>query len=556
MQIQKVQFKNFASYGNSIQTIEFDDKGYVYLVSGGNGYGKSTIANVIKFLLYGKVDGINLGDLPNRINGELWGKIELIANKKKVVIERGLKPNVFNVWINDKEYDQAGKSNTQEYLETEIFEIPYHVYRNIIILSINDFKSFLTMNPGDKKNIVDKMFGFNVINDMKDLVKSQRKEIKENIKTYEDELRILSDSIESVQNKIDEISKNSELKNKKKVKELKDKLQEIKESKKVLVEAKVKLESKIKDIEKEVQLKNKDKNEIFTNLKITKRKRELYDNKQCPTCGSSLETEEHLNYKEKLDKNLKEYPSKIESIEEDIKSLKEDINSNRQKFNKVLQKTSSLEANTNSLKKEIVSIVENMKKDNQYEYLNKLILEDNNKIDDRKELLSKKGNQDYFLQLIENILGEDGIKNLAMKTILPSLNSNIGVMLKEVHLPFNIKFDDKFNAQITSLGEEISPGTLSTGERKKSDFVIIIALIKMLKLRFPNLNLLFLDEIFSSVDADGIYSIIKILSKTIKEIDLNTFVINHSPLPSELFDKRINIYKNQGFSKFEVERIE
>jgi len=125
-----------------------------------------------------------------------------------------------------------------------------------------------------------------------------------------------------------------------------------------------------------------------------------------------------------------------------------------------------------------------------------------------------------------------------------------------MHLPFHIRFDDKFNCIINHLGEEINPMTLSTGERKKADFIVIIAIIKILKLRFPQLNLLFLDELLSSVDADGVHNILKILSQVIKESKINTFVINHTVLPHELFDKKIMIFKENGFSKFEIETIE
>lgn len=40
MKIKSVEFKNIASYGNSIQKIEFDDKGYLFLTVGANGNGK------------------------------------------------------------------------------------------------------------------------------------------------------------------------------------------------------------------------------------------------------------------------------------------------------------------------------------------------------------------------------------------------------------------------------------------------------------------------------------------------------------------------------------
>ena len=68
--------------------------------------------------------------------------------------------------------------------------------------------------------------------------------------------------------------------------------------------------------------------------------------------------------------------------------------------------------------------------------------------------------------------------------------------------------------------------------------------------------MLFLDELLSSVDADGVHNILKILSQVIKENKINTFVINHTELPRELFDKKIQIYRENGFSKFEIEVIE
>ena len=125
-----------------------------------------------------------------------------------------------------------------------------------------------------------------------------------------------------------------------------------------------------------------------------------------------------------------------------------------------------------------------------------------------------------------------------------------------MHLSFQLKFNEKFDCVITHLGQEINAMTLSTGERKKADFVIIISIIKILKLRFPQLNLLFLDELLSSVDQDGIYNILKILSHVIKESKINTFVINHTPLPREIFDKELNIFRENGFSKFEIRHME
>ena len=98
--------------------------------------------------------------------------------------------------------------------------------------------------------------------------------------------------------------------------------------------------------------------------------------------------------------------------------------------------------------------------------------------------------------------------------------------------------------------------TLSTGEKKRVDLAVLISIIRMIKRKYPTLNIFMLDEVLSSIDGDGIYDIIGLLQKTAKELNLNIFVINHSPLPIEYFDYRIEINKKDGFSDLTIEKFE
>ncbi|MEK0338519.1 MAG: hypothetical protein QQN41_13905, partial [Nitrosopumilus sp.] len=80
-----------------------------------------------------------------------------------------------------------------------------------------------------------------------------------------------------------------------------------------------------------------------------------------------------------------------------------------------------------------------------------------------------------------------------------------------------------------------------------------ISVIRMLKRKYPTLNIFMLDEVLSSIDGDGIYDIIGLLQKTAKELFMNIFIINQSPLPIEYFDFKIDISKNDGFSDLTLE---
>lgn len=554
MRILEVSWKNFNSYGNAVQRIDLESGGDLYLLLGGNGNGKSTISEVITYSLYGKLEKKNKGDLPNRINKNLWCRIIVISKGKKVTITRGVSPGLFEVDIDGLPYETSGNSNVQDYLEYEIFDIPYQVFKNIIVLSINDFKSFLTMSPGDKRNIVDRLFGFSLINTMRDKIRNERKEIRESLKTINDELGIIEESIESINSKIKSLEKSKTEDNLRLANEYKNKISELLTDKKKLEDLIIKVKEKEESLSTKIGTEKDLLTNVLFDLKDAKDKLELYKNNQCPTCQADLHTDHHHSIKETLIAKIREKATEKDEISaslKDIGSKHSDITEKIKSIQTSVLKTGMMITQYKSETERLI----NENKDLDENYLQQLVSENQIKSSDRKSIRSVKSQEDNFLEVVESVLGDEGVKNLAMKTIIPSLNLSIAHMAAQIHLPYTIKFDDKFDCIINALGEQIKPQSMSTGERKKADFIIIIALLKILKIRYPSLNLLFLDEIFSSVDSSGIYEIIKILSDVSKENHLNTWVINHTELPMELFDKKVEVYKEGGFSKINVEVI-
>lgn len=556
MRISSIEFKNFASYGNQKQVLKFDkDKSELFLTLGKNGHGKTTVANAIIFALYGKVEGVKLADLPNRINKELWVKINLQCGDINVEIERGLAPTKFEVLINGVEFDKAGKKSVQDYLEEEVYGIPYHVFKNIIILSINDFKSFLTMSPSDKKQIIDRMFGFSILNDMQRAVKDSRKSIKVDIDSYESELSQIIDSIASVRYNLNTLLEESSQKNKERIEELKESLITLNEEAKELSKQRLGVDAGIKERTDEYDVQRASAGKLKHEIDALKRKLALYESGHCPTCETKLTSDWHNQQKAEFGDSITDNTNKIKSIKSDMDSIKESMDNLKQEKQTIGSKVSDIKYQMGDLKKELLKLKDTAD-EGEFQHLKNLIQEFEEKEKTKSQERDSLSADYNFMEIVEQILGDDGVKNLAVKTILPGLNTNIAAMAQTMHLPFQIRFDEKFNCVINHLGEEINPMTLSTGERKKADFIIIIAIIKILKLRFPQLNLLFLDELLSSVDHDGVYNILKILKQVIKEHNINTFVINHTVLPHEIFDKKLQIYRENGFSKFAIESID
>ena len=555
MKIKRVEFKNIASYGNRIQVIDFEEeKSNLYLILGGNGSGKSTVAKVITYLCYGKVEGASLKDLPNRVNGNLWGKIWLESKGNTLEIERGIDPGIFTLKINGEDYDVAGKANLQDFLETEIYEIPYHVFKNVIILSVNDFKSFITMSPYDKKRIIDKIFGFSIINEMAESVKEKRKGIIEEIRTYENEINTLNESIGSVYDKIEQIEILTAEKDASKIKQLKVDLIALNENRKKLNSFTETTKINLEKLDSESRNKSDDYSTLKNKISSINQDLKLFKNSTCPTCTAPLTSDFHLDIKKEKEIVLVSLTEQYESVKTAYDDSVIKLNDLRSKGRQIHVKAGQLETQMDNIKSKLIELANETDSDSSLN-LKQLVKDFNIRKTDKTSNKLKTEGEDYYLTILENLLGEDGIKNLAVRSILPSFNNHILLMGREMGIPFGIRFNEKFFCTLHHLGTEISPKTLSTGERKKIDFVIIMALMKMIKVRFPSLNILFLDEIFSSVDHGGVHHIIQILHDTIQDLGINTFVINHTVLPSEYFDKKLEISKDTGFSEFTIEDI-
>jgi len=557
MKILRCEFRNFGSYGNKLQVIEMPDKAGFSLVVGKNGHGKSTLSDVIKFGIFGKLETKKMKDIPNRLNKHTEIKIDLQTRRGLVTIERGLEPGYFRLFLDGKHIDKAGKRSVQDFLEEELLEMPFYVFSNTLSLSINDFKSFVKMSNFDKRAIIDKIFGLQILNKMRDLLKQQTKRLKDEIeqlgatatafgktlKSSEDELNNLAKRILESRGEKVELLKEQKIKLEEyidrshaKESEINSKIGKAKETKRAID----------KSLSGELQYKK----ELTQQIK-------LYENSQCPVCASDLTTDFHKDNQKVIEENLTGCLKRIDALREHqtrIDGIYEKID---QAKNSVMKQLSSAETQLKGVNNELRIILENGSDvSEQTQSLKKIAEEAKMNIQQsgkNKFMSEKKVN---FFSLVDEILGEKGIKQMAIRSILPSLNTEIQRLINMLGIEHRILFDEEFNSHISHFGIEVSPDTLSTGESKKVDFAVLLSIVKLMKLKYPGMNIIFLDEIFSSIDGDGIYHILKILRETVRDLELNTFVISHYPLTSTEFDYKIEIEKSKGFSSFTIEAVE
>jgi len=554
MKIKKIEWRNFSSYGNKTQTLLLEERNSLFQIVGENGAGKSSISQVITFGLYGKLEGKKLKDIPNRINGNAWVRITLEHQSTEVVIERGLDPSLFRIFLNGKEFDQAGVKSVQDYLTEDILGVPYYVFNNTISLSINDFKSFLKMAPADKRAILDKIFGFNVLNQMKEILKSELRKLKGDLDILSGQQLSMESSIQNTQKEIEKVLEAIQTQTQQQDKELEKSLQTFQDLKKIH-DQKI---SEFRVIESEV---NKKTNEITSlvfdhesKLRDFDRKLKLYDSQKCPTCTSDLSSDFHLEMKDTLISERSKVQDHLDGILVESKKLdvlKSEHSTTRQSL---AEKGAKINSKVESIQNELRKL-KGENKNLQVEPLERIIESLSQERTTIIEDKFKKESHQSLMKTVDEILGDKGVKQMAIRTILPSLNSEITNLLRKINLPHQVMFDEEFNAMISHMGIEIPVQTLSTGEMKKVDFVVLIAILKLMKMKFNSINILFLDELFSSVDPEGVHSILSILKSVAEELGLNIFVINHAPMPNEIFDFKIEIMKKNNFSGFTLDKI-
>jgi DNA repair exonuclease SbcCD ATPase subunit len=153
------------------------------------------------------------------------------------------------------------------------------------------------------------------------------------------------------------------------------------------------------------------------------------------------------------------------------------------------------------------------------------------------------------------LLSDSGIKKTLIDKIIPTLNARIFEISQKLEFKFSFEFNSDFDPIISYMGLEISPESLSSGQRKKMNLIVLLAFIELIKMKHSQMNVMFLDEIFSSLDKNNVYMAIEILREYSTKYGMTIFVVSHESLPEELFNYRIMVKTVDHFSEMTLTKI-
>jgi len=559
-----VRWKNFLSTGNNFTEIQLDRSSST-LIIGENGAGKSTILDALCFGLFNKpFRNISKKQLVNTVNnGGSVVEVEFNVGGKDVKVVRGIKPNKFEVYVNDKMINQdANARDYQKYLEQQIMGLNYRSFTQVVILGSSTFVPFMQLATKARREVVEDILDIKIFSLMNFLLKNQTKELNENIRNTENQFdltrekanlqeRFIKDVIENKSSIIEE-SKSKISGNEKSIKSKNESIVLLDKAKVSLSydsEQKIKLEEKIRKLSRsESALQNK-RGEYERQINF------FEENAECPTCEQDItdatkqtqiatrntkvgELDRAISDAKRMEREEQE---RLETIRENLEAFrKHDV-----EIAKIRSSISELEKFNTKLQKDIETYENGRVSDEDKVKLAEL----KGQIKLIEEQKSKLNEDKFYVDVARNLLQDTGIKTKIVKQYLPIMNKLVNTYLSSMDFYVQFNLDENFNETIKSrFRDEFSYASFSEGEKMRIDLALLFTWRAIAKMKnSTNTNLLILDEIFdSSLDGSGTDDFLKILDTF---SDQNVFVISHKQ--DMLFDKFRSIVqfkKEKNFS--------
>ena len=204
-----IRWKNLLSTGNQFTEIQLD-KNPSTLIIGENGSGKSTILDALTFALFGKpFRRVNKPQLVNSVNnGGTIAEIEFTIGSKDYKVRRGIKKNIFEIYVDGKRLNQDAKiADQQEYLENTILKLNYKSFTQIVVLGSASFTPFMQLKLTDRRAIIEDLLDIQIFSVMNGLLKNRISENKEEISSNNVKIRLTDGYIETTQELINGLKK-------------------------------------------------------------------------------------------------------------------------------------------------------------------------------------------------------------------------------------------------------------------------------------------------------------------------------------------------------------
>lgn len=585
--IKNITVKNFMSVGNQTQAVDFD-KEHLTLVLGENvdlggddsgsrnGTGKTTMINALSYALYGQaLTNIRKENLINKTNGRnMLVTVEFDVKGQNFRIERGRKPNILKLYVNDQEQksdsnpddDAQGDSReTQKYID-HLLGMTHTMFKHLVALNTYT-EPFLSMKPNDQREVIEQLLGITMLSEKAENLKLAMKAVKDNIQSETFRIEGIKSANENIQKSIDSLVIKSTAWESKKDQELENLGKAILQLEAVDIERELQLHQELKTwTENNDRLKNLTKQKATlesavgqATKSVQKYERELetISTKKCPACEQSLHDHKHDSMLEECTKHLADANTYLTKITKDLTAIQAEID----KIG-VLKKPGATfyetEAEALGHKNNLSSLEQNLTNkvaeanpyNEQIDELKNTAIQEI-KWDTVNELTRVKEHQEFLYKLLTN--KDSFIRKKIIDQNLTYLNKRLSYYINKMGLPHTVTFQNDLNVEITQLGQDLDFDNLSRGERNRLILSLSFAFRDVWENLYQHINLLFVDELIDAgMDAAGVEAGLGVLKKMARERNKNIFLISHKDELIGRVNTVLRVIKENGFTSYDT----
>ena len=555
IEFKKITFKNVGTYGDQEQTIEFQ-KG-LSLIVGKNGQGKSTIIQALNYALYGKpFTKVKIGSLINKFNNkQMLVVLEVNVDDDIIVIKRGLKPTVFEIYKNGNLLPFTTAKDYQKLLEQDILHMSENIFKQLVALGANveNAKHFMELTQKEKEEILQILTDTKIFSLIVDEIRVKKNETKALKQKEEIVFNMSAQNLTKTQNLLYDLQKqNEEVRNHKeqKLRKMQDRIEELLTKNKEIEEYNTKFEQLkiafeplfVRESELQTQI-----NEINQKFFVVQNDIDSYKNSTeitCPECGASfkeIEISRDIEI-EILAKELQKLKETRDALYGELSELQVKLQAYKEKlflYNEKTRELSSNKAEIERLEQEIEYVKQ--QKEISTEETEKQIKELEKSVKEKGEMLAQyeKDINDY--DMLEHIISIKNITGKIIDTQIPLLNTFINEYLEKFEVEYQFYLTKDLKEVIKRRDVEFEYLELSNGEKQRIVLSILFSFLRLIEMSVK-INILFLDEFLdSSLDEFGTNLVLDILKEDFKE--KNVFIITHKQQIKSIDDITNAVYQ-------------
>ena len=583
--LKNITVKNFMSVGNQTQAVDFD-KELLTLVLGSNqdlggddtgsrnGTGKTTIVNALSYALYGQaLTNIKKENLINKTNGKgMLVTVEFEKSNAKYRIERGRKPNVLKLFVNDQELKNDAKDGedeaqgdsreTQKTIE-QMLEMSHTMFKHLVALNTYT-EPFLSMKSAEQREVIEQLLGITQLSEKAEALKTLLKETKDKIVVEQFRIEGIKTANENVQKSINSLQLKSSAWESKKESEIENFGKAIVNLESVDIDAELASHVALKAWDEEnTRIRNLNKQRATLESAVIQAERTLKKyikeieslaDKKCPACEQDLHDHKHDEMIATANNNLVDAQTYFDKVSGDYKKIVKELGTGDQPYKPVTYYDTEAEAlghknNLASLERSLMQkIDESNPYDEQIEELKKTAIQEIS-WDVVNGLAKLRDHQEFLYKLLTN--KDSFVRKKIIDQNLTYLNKRLTYYIDKLGLPHKVVFLNDLTIEITQLGQDLDFDNLSRGERNRLILSMSFAFRDVWEGLYQSINLLFVDELMDAgMDSAGVEAGLAVLKKMARERNKNIYLISHKDELVGRVNNVLRVIKENGFTSY------